>query len=41
MGLGRRPLQGLRPAKEIGLLDVRGGIAVATVAELIVVASLP
>ena len=41
-GLGPpSPLQGLGPAKEIGLLDIRGGVAVATVAELVVVASLP
>lgn len=37
----RPPLRGLGPAKEIGLLDVRGGVAVAAVAELVVVASLP
>jgi hypothetical protein len=35
------PAQGLRPAKEIGLLDIRGGVAVPTVAELIVVAPFP
>ena len=40
-GLCPPPLQGLGPAKEIGLLDIRGGVAVAAIAELVVVASLP
>lgn len=31
----------LRPAKEIRLFDIRGGVAVATVAELIVIAPFP
>lgn len=35
------PAQGLRPAKEIRLLDVGSGVAVAAVAELVVVAPLP